>query len=168
MKELRTSVTVNTLTSQTGQDSQRSDSIGRTVLQTVAQKSVVRQHGGLWSGCQSVSPFRRCRLPGRMVGEGVPWTCGIFTNPLRKLWGSGYTPPLHTPLMASPAVGHWGTCHPSTSNNLILGRPFVKRVHHMLFSLSCLPVLSVTLVYCHYCGQMVGWIKMKLDTATLC
>jgi len=47
------------------------------------------------------------------------------------------------------------------------GRPFVKTVRLMLSdrcpvclsSLSCLFALPVTLVYC---GQTVGWIKMKL------
>jgi len=34
-----------------------------------------------------------------------------------------------------------------------------KTVRHAIGPLSCLSVLSVTLVYC---GQMVGWIKMKL------
>ena len=46
----------------------------------------------------------------------------------------------------------------------IFGRPFVKRFalcYQTVFCLSVLSVcLSVTLVYC---GQMVGWIKMKLD-----
>jgi len=53
----------------------------------------------------------------------------------------------------------------------VLGRPFVKRIALCYRSVVCLswlsglsvclscPVLSVTLVYC---GQTVGWIKMKL------
>ena len=50
----------------------------------------------------------------------------------------------------------------------IFGRPFVKRCYQTVV---CLSVLSVKLVYC---GQTVGWIKMKLDMqvgvslATLC
>jgi len=40
----------------------------------------------------------------------------------------------------------------------IFGRPFVKRFILCYQTFVC-PVLSVTLVYC---GQMVGWIKMKL------
>jgi len=51
---------------------------------------------------------------------------------------------------------------------LIFGRPFVKRrlalCYQTAVCLSCLsvcPVLSVTLMYC---GQTVGWIKMKLGT----
>jgi len=43
---------------------------------------------------------------------------------------------------------------------LILGRPFVKRFALCYRTVVCLSVcLSVTLVYC---GQTVGWIKMKL------
>jgi len=41
----------------------------------------------------------------------------------------------------------------------IFGRPFVKRFGYAIGPLSCLSVLSVTLVHC---GQTVGWIKMKL------
>jgi len=41
----------------------------------------------------------------------------------------------------------------------IFGRPFVKRFALCYQTIVCLFVLSVTLVYC---GQMVGWIKMKL------
>ena len=44
------------------------------------------------------------------------------------------------------------------------GRPFLKRfaLCYRTVVLSCLPVcLSLVLVYC---GQMVGWIKMKLGT----
>jgi len=43
----------------------------------------------------------------------------------------------------------------------VFGRPFVKQFAHAIGPLSRLPVcliLSVTLVYC---GQTVGWIKMK-------
>jgi len=48
----------------------------------------------------------------------------------------------------------------------MIGRPFVKRFTLryrtvVLPCLSCLSVLSVTLVYC---GQTVGLIKMKLRT----
>jgi len=39
------------------------------------------------------------------------------------------------------------------------GRPFVKRFALYYQTVVCLSVLSVTLVYC---GQTVGWIKMKL------
>ena len=50
--------------------------------------------------------------------------------------------------------------------NIILGRPFVKRFAQLRRMLSdrCpvyLSVLSVTLVYC---GQTVGWNKMPLGT----
>jgi len=44
----------------------------------------------------------------------------------------------------------------------IFGQPFAKRFtlcYQAVVCLFCLSVLSVTLVYC---GQMVGWIKMKL------
>jgi len=44
----------------------------------------------------------------------------------------------------------------------VLGQPFVKRFalcYQTVVCLVCLSVLSVTLVYC---GQTVGWIKMKL------
>jgi len=51
-----------------------------------------------------------------------------------------------------------------STGRTIFGRPFVKRFalcYQTVFCLSVLSVcLSVTLVYC---GQMVGWIKMKLD-----
>jgi len=40
----------------------------------------------------------------------------------------------------------------------IFGRPFVKRFALCYQTVVCLSVLSVTLVYC---GQTVGWIKMK-------
>ena len=43
----------------------------------------------------------------------------------------------------------------------VLGRPFIKRFALWYGTVVCLSVLSVTLVYC---GQTVGWIKMKLDT----
>jgi len=46
-------------------------------------------------------------------------------------------------------------------NFQIFGRPFVKRFalcYQTVVGLSVLSVLSVTLVYC---GQTVGWIKMK-------
>jgi len=39
------------------------------------------------------------------------------------------------------------------------GRPFVKRFALCYRTVVCLSVLSVTFVYC---GQTVGWIKMKL------
>jgi len=66
--------------------------------------------------------------------------------------------------------------HPTTDNNfnnscrfpVIFGQPFVKRfaVCYWTVVLSCLSVLSlclsVTLVCCHYCGQTLGQIKMKL------
>ena len=41
----------------------------------------------------------------------------------------------------------------------VFGRPFVKRFALCYGTVVCLSVLSVTLVYC---GQTVGWIKMKL------
>ena len=45
----------------------------------------------------------------------------------------------------------------------VFGRPFVKRfaLCYQFKLLSCPVCLSVTLVYC---GQTVGWIKMKLGT----
>jgi len=58
-------------------------------------------------------------------------------------------------------VASQNKCHITT----VLGRPFVKRfaLCYRIVVLSdvlfCLSVLSVTLVYC---GQTVGWIKMKL------
>ena len=59
-----------------------------------------------------------------------------------------------------------GRCH--DNHFWVLGRHFVKRFalcYHTVVCLSCLtcrsvcPVLSVTLVYC---GQTIGWIKMKV------
>ena len=46
---------------------------------------------------------------------------------------------------------------------MVFGRPFVKwfALCHRTVVLTLLSVLSVTLVYC---GQTVGWIKMKLGT----
>ena len=41
---------------------------------------------------------------------------------------------------------------------IVLGGPFVKRFA-LCYRTGVCPVLSVTLVYC---GQTVGWIKMKL------
>ena len=51
----------------------------------------------------------------------------------------------------------------SSDYRLIFGRPFVKRfaLCYRTVSLSVLSCQSVTLLYC---GQTVGWIKMKLDT----
>ena len=53
-----------------------------------------------------------------------------------------------------------------TCRTTFSGKPFVKRVALcyqtvvcLSVSLSCPVFLSVTLLYC---GQMVGWIKMKL------
>jgi len=43
---------------------------------------------------------------------------------------------------------------------VVLGRPFVKRFA-LCYRTVVLSVLSVTLVYC---GQTVGWVKMKLGT----
>jgi len=43
----------------------------------------------------------------------------------------------------------------------IFERPFVKRFPYAIGPLCCLSVLSVTLLYC---GQTVGWIKMKIGT----
>jgi len=54
-------------------------------------------------------------------------------------------------------------CNLSQSDNPVIGRPFVKRFalcYRTVVLSVCLSVcLSVTLVYC---GQTVGWIKMKL------
>jgi len=47
-------------------------------------------------------------------------------------------------------------CHSLT---FVFGRPFVKRFTLCHRTVVCLSVLSVTLVHC---GQIVGWIKMKL------
>ena len=41
----------------------------------------------------------------------------------------------------------------------IFGGPFVKRFALCYWTVVCLSVLSVTLLYC---GQTVGWIKMNL------
>ena len=41
----------------------------------------------------------------------------------------------------------------------VFGRPFVKRFALCYQTVVCLSCLSVTLVFC---GQMIGWIKMKL------
>jgi len=41
---------------------------------------------------------------------------------------------------------------------LVFGRPFVKRFALCYQTVVCLSVMVV------YCGQMVGWIKMKLGT----
>ena len=49
-----------------------------------------------------------------------------------------------------------------TATDSFFGRPFVKRFAlspYAIGPLSCLSVLSVTLLHC---GQTVGWIKMKL------
>jgi len=55
-----------------------------------------------------------------------------------------------------------GLLEQKCSSYNILRRLFVKRFPHAVGPLSvCLCVLSVTLVYC---GQTVGWIKMKLGT----
>ena len=46
---------------------------------------------------------------------------------------------------------------------MIFGRPFVKRFTLYYLTMVCLSVLSVCLsVTLVYCGQTVGWIKMKL------
>ena len=42
---------------------------------------------------------------------------------------------------------------------MLLGRPFVKRFVLCYWTVVCLSVLSVTLVYC---SQTVGWINMPL------
>jgi len=49
------------------------------------------------------------------------------------------------------------------AENAVFGRPFVKRWRPFVkrFALCVLSVLSVTLVYC---GQTIGWIKIKLGT----
>ena len=51
-----------------------------------------------------------------------------------------------------------------SNRGAVSGRPFVKRFaicFRTVVALSCLSVLSVTLVCC---GQTVGWIKMKFGT----
>jgi len=45
--------------------------------------------------------------------------------------------------------------------NIMFGRPFIKRFALCYQTIVCPLCLSVMLVYC---GQTVGWIKMKLDT----
>jgi len=47
-------------------------------------------------------------------------------------------------------------------NNLIFGRPFVKRFALCYRTVACLSVLSCLSVTLVYCSQTVGWIKMKL------
>jgi len=47
---------------------------------------------------------------------------------------------------------------------IVFGRPFVKRLalcYRVIICPAC-PVLSVLSVTLVYCGQTVGWIKMKL------
>jgi len=58
---------------------------------------------------------------------------------------------------------------------LIFGRPFVKRFALRYRYIVCLPVLSsLSVLTMVYCGQTLGWIKMKLRMevgsvpATLC
>ena len=46
---------------------------------------------------------------------------------------------------------------------MIFGPPFVKRLALCYRTVVC-PVLSVLSVTLVYCGQMIGWIKMKLGT----
>ena len=46
-------------------------------------------------------------------------------------------------------------------DSAVFGQPFVKRFALRYRTVVCLSCLSVTLVYC---GQTVGWIKMKLGT----
>ena len=50
-------------------------------------------------------------------------------------------------------------CYLVNCSNMLLGRPFVKRFVLCYWTVVCLSVLSVTLVYC---GQTVGWINMRL------
>jgi len=59
------------------------------------------------------------------------------------------------PKLAATCIPHY------VRTPLVFGRPFVKRfaLCYRTVVLSCLSGLSVTLVYC---GQTVGWIKMKL------
>jgi len=47
-------------------------------------------------------------------------------------------------------------------NNLIFGRPFVKRFALCYRTVACLSVLSCLSVTLVYCSQTIGWIKMKL------
>ena len=51
-------------------------------------------------------------------------------------------------------------CYLVNCSNMLFGRPFVKRCVLCYWTIVCLSVLSVTLVYC---GQRVGWINMPLD-----
>jgi len=50
-------------------------------------------------------------------------------------------------------------CYLVNCSNMLFGRPFVKRFVLYYWTVVCLSVLSVTLVYC---GQTVGWINMPL------
>ena len=50
-------------------------------------------------------------------------------------------------------------CYLVNCSNMLLGRPFVKRFVLCYWTVVCLSVLSVTLVYC---SQTVGWINMPL------
>ena len=50
-------------------------------------------------------------------------------------------------------------CYIVHCSSMLFGRPFVKRFVLCCWTVVCLSVLSVTLVYC---GQTVGWINMAL------
>jgi len=50
---------------------------------------------------------------------------------------------------------------PVWANENLSGRPFIKRFALCYWSIVCLSCLSVSVTMV-YCGQMVGWIKMKL------
>jgi len=56
-------------------------------------------------------------------------------------------------------VTDWTGQRSDSTGRTVFGRSFVKRFALCYQTVVCLSVLSVTLVYC---GQMVGWIQMKL------
>jgi len=58
-------------------------------------------------------------------------------------------------------VSRYSECLSAGGQSLIFGRTFVKWFT-VCYQTVCLSVLSVMLVYC---GQTVGWIKMKLGRA---
>ena len=66
-------------------------------------------------------------------------------------------------LLVLQFVWVWKTFEKSWKKRRVFGRPFILQFAiccRTVVCPVCLSVLSVTLVYC---GQMIGWIKMKLD-----
>jgi len=63
------------------------------------------------------------------------------------------------PKFFSDAVLNASNGHKTKQMSMLFGQPFIKRFALCYRSIVCPVYLSVTLMYC---GQMVGWIKMKL------